>query len=499
MATASTSRAAPHTASGTSRAGSRASRPRCPPRRALATTEPEAFNEFIKSASIRSRVELGYGDNGRGLFTTGPAGWKEIELLLEVPLDVCIVAPVGDGDAASEDITARKIVESWERRNATVPEGIKNMMFSKSGEDRELGVALWLLFAVREGGKVWESYGKWLPKKRELPSLLLATSDELAMTQNEAIVRQAAFLKAEVRKIFDGLASGLVPGSVTFEDLCWAFSIVKSRAIAAEVGANPGGNDDTAVAVLAPCVDMANHVDAAKVTALKKIGASDGGGLRGAYWRVITGGNIEGGGGSCCLETNRPLAAKGEEITISYVPAADNLELMMSYGFALRGNRNDRINIPMTETTSSRLRLGALRYALEDVGLMSAATAEEDIRRLIAIVGSACIIPPGANIVDDDWELSAEDAERQVGNAQTIAEAWEDELDAFPTTLEADEELLESNVKYDTAFGRAALLFRIERKRLLTAGIDAMYEYINWLYADSEEEESSDSLPAGMA
>ena len=244
---------------------------------------------------------------------------------------------------------------------------------------------------------------------------------------------------------------------------------------------------------------MANHVDASKVTALKKIGASDGGGLRGAYWRVITGGNIEGGGGSCCLETNRPLAAKGEEITISYVPAADNLELMMSYGFALRGNRNDRINIPMTDTTSSRLRLGALRYALEDVGLMSAATKEEDIRRLIAIVGSACIIPPGANIVDDDWELSAEDAERQVGNAQTIAEAWEDELDAFPTTLEADEELLESNAKYDTAFGRAALLFRIERKRLLTAGIDAMYEYINWLYADSEEEESSDSLPAGMA
>jgi tryptophan synthase beta chain len=199
------------------------------------------------------------------------------------------------------------------------------------------------------------------------------------------------------------------------------------------------------------------------------------------------------------LETNRPLAAKGEEVTISYVPAADNLELMMSYGFALRGNRNDRIDIPMTEKTSTRLRLGALRYALEDVGLMSAATSEDDIRRLIAIVGSACIIPAGANITDDDWELSAEEAERQIGNAQTIAEAWEDELDAFPTTLEADEELLETKTKYATAFGRAALLFRIERKRLLKAGIDAMYEYINWLYADDEEEETADTLPAGMA
>ena len=498
MATVSTSHAAPHVARGALRSA-RASRPRCPPRRALATTESEAFAEFMKSASIRSRVELGYGDNGRGLFTTGPAGWKEIELLLEVPLDVCIVAPVGDGDAASEDGTARKIVESWERRNATIPEGIKTMMFSKSGEDRQLAVALWLLFAVREGGNVWEAYGKWLPKKTEVPSLLLATTEELAMTQNEAIMREAEALKAEVRRVFDGLVPGLVPGNVTFEDLCWAFTMVKSRAISAEVGMNPGGNDDTAVAVLAPCVDMANHVDAAKVTALKKIGSSDGGGLRGAYWRVITGGNIEGGGGSCCLETNRPLAAKGEEVTISYVPAADNLELMMSYGFALRGNRNDRIDIPMTEKTSTRLRLGALRYALEDVGLMSAATSEDDIRRLIAIVGSACIIPAGANITDDDWELSAEEAERQIGNAQTIAEAWEDELDAFPTTLEADEELLETETKYATAFGRAALLFRIERKRLLKAGIDAMYEYINWLYADDEEEETADTLPAGMA
>jgi len=454
----------------------------------------------MKCASIRSRVELGYGDNGRGLFTTGPTGLREIELLIEVPLDVCIVAPVGEG-SSGEDATARRVVASWERRNAMIPSEIKAMMFSKSSDDRELAVALWLLFAIRAGGKVWEAYGAWLPKKRDVPSVLLATADELAMAQDDAITLEAATLKAEVQKIFQRVPPGVVPGGVTYEDLCWAFALVKSRAIAAEIG--PGGDDDTAVAVLAPCVDMANHVDASKVTALKKIGASDGGGLRGAYWRVATGGTIEGGGGSCCLETNLPLAAKGVEVTINYVPAASNLELMTSYGFSLEGNRNDRLDIPMTETTSTRLRLGALRYAFEEVGIMSAQTAEDDIRRLIAIVGSACITPPGVNIVDEDWELDVDESQRQVDNARQIAEAWEDELDAFPTTLEEDEELLESEVKYPTAFGRAALLYRIERKRLLKIGIDAMYEYINWFYVDEtadddDVEETTDDVPAGM-
>ena len=145
----------------------------------------------MKSASMRSRVALGRGENGRGLFTTAPAGWKAVELLLEVPLDVCIVCPVGRGLATGTDATAKKIVGAWEKRNRPVPDAIKDLMFSKDEDDRELAVVLWLLFATRAGGDIWEAYAAWLPTAANgLPSTLLATDEELASTQNEALVRR---------------------------------------------------------------------------------------------------------------------------------------------------------------------------------------------------------------------------------------------------------------------------------------------------------------------
>lgn len=52
------------------------------------------------------------------------------------------------------------------------------------------------------------------------------------------------------------------------------------------------------------CVDMVNYVDIVNVIVLKKIGVSDGGGLKGVYWRVVIGGSVDGGGGACCLEMN---------------------------------------------------------------------------------------------------------------------------------------------------------------------------------------------------
>ena len=213
-------------------------RARLKPLAALATTEEEAFEAFMRDASIRSRVKLGRGENGRGLFTTSMAGMKTVELLLEVPLDVCIVAPVGDGSAASADDTTKAVVAYWERRNREVPQAIKDMMFEKNSDARELACALWVLFATRAGGEVWESYASWLPNKRDgLPSMLLAEEEELEMMQNVSMTVRARELRGLVRKAFDRVpfAHG-IPGSVTLEDLSWAYALVTSRAIASDVG-----------------------------------------------------------------------------------------------------------------------------------------------------------------------------------------------------------------------------------------------------------------------
>ena len=465
-----------------------------------ATTEEEAVEAFMRDASIRSRVKLGRGENGRGLFTTSMAGMKTVELLLEVPLDVCIVAPVGDGSAASADDTAKAVVASWERRNREVPQAIKDMMFEKNSDARELACALWVLFATRAGGEVWESYASWLPNKRDgLPSMLLAEEEELEMMQNVSMTVRARELRGLVRKAFDRVpfAHG-IPGSVTLEDLSWAYALVTSRAIASDVGKDPDGVDDTQVAVMAPCVDMANHVDVTNVTALKKIGATDGGGLRGAYWRLMTGGSVDGGGGACCLETNRPITSADEEVTISYQPDATNDELMVSYGFSLKGNRNDRLPSPKDKW----LRLGSLRQAIEDSGVLTMETPEEDVRRLIAVLSSACGLSIGQETApDDDWSFDADGTEREIDNAIALGQIWESELTSYATTLEQDEAILASGTNYPTAFGRAAVQYRAERKRLLQSGLGVLNAYVDWFYSEDDVEVDAvdeEALPSGM-
>lgn len=462
--------------------------------------EKQAFDDFMKLASIRSRVKLGQGDNGRGLFSTSPVGRQEVALLLEVPIDVAIVCPIGDGSPQSTDKTAKAIVASWEKRNAPVPEPIKDLIFSQSGEDRELGVVLWLIFAMRAGGKVWEAYADWLPTKTSgLPSLLLADESELLMTQNKFVYDEAMRLRQSVAKFYDRIPFGAVPGSVSLDDLMRGFALVTSRAISAAVGETPDGDDDTAVAVLAPCIDMANHVDSSKVTALKKLGASDGGGIRGAYWRVMSGGSVDGGGGACVLETFRPIERADEEITISYQPCASNDELIVSYGFALPGNRNDRLSMP---ELSKRLRIGALRQAVGDQGLMSDSTDEDEARRIIAAVESACSIAPGINVEDGDWELDQDAAQAELDNAVELSERWERELNSFPTSLEQDEEELAEGRDYPTSFGFSALFYRMERKRLLETGLTCMNAYVDWLSGESPDEGAfvvaDGEMPAGM-
>ena len=68
------------------------------------TTEQDAFEDAMKRFGIRSQIRLmtvgeKKDDEMRyGLFANGNVGWKEPGVLLEVPLDVCIVAPIGDDD-----------------------------------------------------------------------------------------------------------------------------------------------------------------------------------------------------------------------------------------------------------------------------------------------------------------------------------------------------------------------------------------------------------------
>ena len=128
---------------------------------------------------------------------------------------------------------------------------------------------------------------------------------------------------------------------VTAADARWAFALVASRAVASPVGDE--GSADFA-AILTPFFDMANSDDASLVSASKSVrGTADADVENAARVALERGLNQGVGGPRVVLETTRGLENQDAEILISYDPSARNAELMLRYGFVLRGNRNERL------------------------------------------------------------------------------------------------------------------------------------------------------------
>lgn len=188
-----------------------------------------------------------------------------------------------------------------------------------------------------------------------------------------------------------------------------------SRAVASRVG-----DSGDAAAILVPFFDMANHDDSAKITALKSVrGTEDSdvdGGVRVMLERAINQGV---GGPRVVLETTRAMRGADDEVVISYDARADNRELMLRYGFSLRGNRNERLRRPGLPDAAATAALtpAPLRAALEAKGVMRADTPAEERARLVLAVGSACGglgLGPGSvggssESEEEAWELDEDD------------------------------------------------------------------------------------------
>jgi hypothetical protein len=475
--------------------------------------EEEEFEELLKKCSVRSQVKLDRRNGLRGLFATGAVGWKEPSLLLEVPIDICICSPIGEstgeGVLESNDKTAMRIVESFEKRNKRkLPKFIKKLVQAKTSERREVGLALWVLWAVENGGDVWETYKKWLPKRFDMPSLLLATDAELDICSNAfdfELKSDAAAIKKKISEMFvkyevqykDEDDVGL-KDSITVDDLFYAFSLVRSRAIAAEVGQTPDSNvDNTRVAVLAPILDMANHASNAQVNALKKIGASDGGGMQGSLFRLVHGGSVDGGGGSVILETRRKVS-QDEEITISYGPQLSNKELMRAYGFTLLANKFDRLSIgnDRDENETNKLNAKAMRLMCEECEIVFKGIDAQSLSRVDAAIRSASLdenyYDDNENENDDDETIIEIDIASELLRGEQILQLWSGQLNSILDTLsETDlEDELQSKIenadknlqlRKSTAFEGASYRYMQSHIRFLSKAIDVLENYVLWL------------------
>ena len=506
--------------------------------------ERDAFKRLMERAGVKHRVRLASGARGRGLFPSGPVGWGKSAVLLSVPLDVCIVAPFGDAAAAAgaggvsaavaEELGFSKdppekakkdtygiLRAAWEKRaGVTLPETITSLSRSGDGADRELAVALWVLFATRSGDaerNVWRAYAEWLPTAEELPSLMLANDKELDQLQDEALKREAKATQNAADKLFldgikkntketDGSASdffvirdGL---EITAEDARWAFALVASRALASPVGDD--GSSDFA-AILTPFFDMANSDDVSLVSASKSVRGTADADVENAARVVIERGLNQGvGGPRVVLETTRGLESADAEILISYDPTASNAELMLRYGFSLRGNRNERLpgssgsihkDAKTATTRQTRLESEILRFALEETGLMTEETSAEERRRLFVAVASACGGFGNPEEDQGEWELDDAQVRLEIACAEAFVDAWTKQLRSFDTDLAQDEAALTAaqtgSLPGATPRIVAAIEYRAERKRCLETGVRALRAYVEWLQEEEEEEESA--------
>ena len=517
-----------------------------PARTTTELDERDAFTRLMERAGVKHRVRLASGARGRGLFPSGPVGWGKSAVLLSVPLDVCIVAPFGDAAAAgagaggvsaavaeelgfSKDPEGEKAKKdtygilraAWEKRaGVTLPETITSLSRSGDGADRELAVALWVLFATRSGDaerNVWRAYAEWLPTAEELPSLMLANDKELDQLQDEALKREAKATQNAADALFlskknqntetDGSASdffvirdGL---EVTAEDARWAFALVASRALASPVGDD--GSSDFA-AILTPFFDMANSDDVSLVSASKSVRGTADADVENAARVVLERGLNQGvGGPRVVLETTRGLESADAEILISYDPTATNAELMLRYGFSLRGNRNERLPGPSgsiredAKTAKTRkpsfLESEILRFALEETGLMTEETSAEERRRLFVAVASACGGFGNPEEDQGEWELDDAQVRLEIACAEAFVDAWTKQLRSFDTDLKQDEAALTAaqtgSLPGATPRIVAAVEYRAERKRCLETGVRALRAYVEWLQEEEEEEESA--------
>ena len=208
--------------------------------------------------------------------------------------------------------------------------------------------------------------------------------------------------------------------------------------------ASPVGDGGAAAAIMVPFFDMANHDDASLVSAIKSVGVP-----RTETWRTGCASRWRGrstrasGDRAWCWRPREGCENADDEVVIQYDPAADNRELMLRYGFSLRGNRNEKLPRPDDGSPASTCALtpGALKLALEAKVLMRESTPPEERRRLISVVANACL-GLGGPTEDDSWELDEDACAKEAMDAVALRMHWQQVLDAFETSAVEDESLL---------------------------------------------------------
>ncbi|GBF87320.1 hypothetical protein Rsub_00031 [Raphidocelis subcapitata] len=352
----------------------------------------------------------------------------------------------------------------------------------------------------------WRRYA-WLalPPAERQGSLLLWGEEELRELQDEALAAAARRWRAEVcsahtqffggRKGPGGCGGGWRP---SLDEWLWATAAVESRAFGVKV-------DGSEQQCLPPFLDLANHAPGAPTahgparcgggdggdggSSSKGSGSSgssgSGGGRLSDAPEAAAGSHHAGGAGAGWFELRSDAAyGAGEEVAISYGEKS-NSELLEQYGFVLEGNPHDRLDLSgldaflPQQTAPGAAPQRMPRAALAAAAAAAAARAGEGPAEAARARAAAASLAARLG-----WRDAREYRASTPASAAACLAAAEACLRAQASgwaTSEAEDAaalaalLLGSQGGLPGAARRAAALrFRLERKRLVAAGLEVL-------------------------
>ncbi|KAF0926716.1 hypothetical protein E2562_027151 [Oryza meyeriana var. granulata] len=317
--------------------------------------------------------------------------------------------------------------------------------------DWDLRLACLLLYAFDVEDNFWQLYGDFLPSADECTSLLLAPKEDLMELEDQDLAtkmlknqqRAIDFWQKHWHKTIPLKLRRLAPDHERF---LWALSIVQSRSVNLKLRMGAFLQDAN---VLAPYADMLNHSPDANCF---------------LHWRFKDR-MLE-----VMIKAGRAVK-KGDEMTIDYMSGV-NSSFMERYGFSSPTNPWELINF----SSDAKIHLDSFLSVFNIAGLHdelyhnSALTSGENNFVDGGVVAAARTLPTWS-----DGDVPAiPSVERK--SAQALQEECHTMLESFSTTIQQDQEILDSD-GHIRRTREIAIKYRLHRKLLLQKIIDALDIY----------------------
>ncbi|KAL5202009.1 hypothetical protein ABZP36_012961 [Zizania latifolia] len=315
----------------------------------------------------------------------------------------------------------------------------------------DLRLACLLLYAFDIEDNFWQLYGDFLPSADECTSLLLAPKEDLMELEDQDLAtkmlknqqRAIGFWQKQWHKAIPLKLKRLAPDHERF---LWALSIVQSRSINFKLRMGAFNQDAN---VLAPYADMLNHSHDANCF---------------LHWRFKDR-MLE-----VMIKAGHAIK-KGDEMTIDYMCGV-NSSFMERYGFSSPKNPWELINF----SSAAKIHMDSFLSVFNIAGLHdelyynSALTSGETNFVDGGVVAAARTLPTWS-----DGDVPAiPSVERK--SAQALQEECQTMLESFSTTIQQDQEILDSD-GHIRKTREIAIKYRLHRKLLLQKIIDALEIY----------------------